>query len=547
VRALNLGSRNRLRAAAVAVAIGAAALAVLMTGLLSGASGAGAATPSAVACSSGTTIQTQNGPVCGVVQGNLTEWLGIPYAAPPVGSLRWQPPQPHANWTMALQATQEETPCPQGTVSTNEDCLYVDVYVPSVTHTGKLPVLVHIHGGGFQSGGNSTYDKTELASQGNLIVVGIQYRLGVLGFLANSSFGAHAGDYGLQDQQAALRWVQKNIGAFGGNSNNVTIIGDSAGGSSMCDQIGSPTAAGLFQKVISISGEYNSLLGSPTSLQPQDCKATLPTEKQADAAGANFANLVGCGQASDVAACLRAVPVSTILTASSGLAATNGTNSPIINGTTLTEQLQKAFASGAINQVRAIMGVDRDEDLTGTATTAAQYVQLVKTQYGRFAPEILRLYPVAQYGSPFVASRTVAADSNTVCPALVRDRRLSKHITVYAYEGDNGDPPPRTPATTTPTGAAHVSELGFIFPGVFTTQTTFDANQQVLANQIFSEFTAFARTGNPNTATTPNWPVFGGKNSEVMSMQPAGDSTLRSTNEISIEHNCAFWNSISPK
>jgi para-nitrobenzyl esterase len=537
-----VGSKNVLRAVALVCAIGAAAMVVLLTGVLSPAARAGAVSASSPPpCAAGTTIQTKKGPVCGLVQSNYTQWLGIPYAKPPVGNLRWAPPQTPASWTAPLQATQEESPCPQSTISTDEDCLYVDVIVPSGAGSGPLPVVVHIHGGGFQGGSNSVYDKTKLATQGHVIVVGIQYRLGILGFLAESQFGAHAGDYGLQDQQAALRWVQSNIAAFGGNPHNVTIIGDSAGGSSMCDQIGSPTAAGLFKKVISISGEYNSLLGSPTSLQPQDCKAILPTEQQADATGASFAAKVGCGQASDVASCLRDVPVETLLTTA------GGTNSPIVNGTTLTMQLQQAFASGAINRVKTIMGVDRDEDLTGTATTGAQYRQLVKTQYGAFAPQILAMYPLARFGSPFLAYRTVAADSNTVCPALVRDRRLSKWIPVYAYEGDDTDAPPSSfEGTTNPGGAYHVAELGFIFPGVFGITTNYDADQQALGDQIFAEFAAFARTGNPNAAGTPAWPQFGA-GQQVMSMQPAGDSELVSTATISGEHNCSFWNSISPK
>ena len=193
--------------------------------------------------------------------------------------------------------------------------------------------------------------------------------------------------FGLQDQQAALRWVQQNIAAFGGDPHNVTIIGDSAGGSSMCDQIASPTAAGLFGKVVSISGEYNSLLGAPTSLQPGDCKAVLPTESQADQAGATYAASLAALTLPLWAACLRAVPVSKLLSTP------GGTLAPIINGTTLTMQLQSAFSSGAINRVTAMMGVDRDENLTGTPTTPAQYAALIQAQYGAFAPQVLALYP----------------------------------------------------------------------------------------------------------------------------------------------------------
>jgi para-nitrobenzyl esterase len=440
----------------------------------------------AASCAAGTVVQTTTGPVCGIVVNGDSEWLGIPYAAPPVGSLRWQPPQPHASWTTPLQATQEESPCPQGTISTNEDCLYVDVVVPTGAGPGPLPVMVHIHGGGFQGGSNAIYPGSFLATQGHVIVVGIQYRLGILGFLAEQALGAHSGDYGLEDQQAGLRWVQRNIAAFGGDPGNVTIFGESAGGSSMCDQIASPSARGLFQKAISMSGEYNSLLGAPTSLQPQDCKATL------------------------------------------------------------TMQLQKAFATGKVNRVRAILGVDRDENLSGTATTPAQYEALIKAQYGSIAPQVLDLYPLDRFPSPFVAFRTVAADSNTVCPALITDRRLSKWMPVFAYEGDNTDAPPSYTTPTQPNGAYHVAEAIFEFPfGVF--KVSLDANQQVLANQVVAEWTTFARTGNPSAAGTPTWPRFTEGSQQVMSLQPGGDSQVMSAAQIELDHNCGFWDKVSPK
>ncbi len=498
-------------------------------------------------CAAGTLVQTTTGPVCGIVVNGVREWLGIPYAAPPVGALRWQPPQPHVSWTTPLQATQEESPCSQppsfqtGNLPTSENCLYVDVWVPTGAGPGPLPVMVHIHGGGFQGGANAIYPGSFLATQGHVIVVGIQYRLGVLGFLAEQALGAHSGDYGLEDQQAGLRWVQSNIAAFGGDPGNVTIFGESAGGSSMCDQIASPSASGLFQKAISLSGEYNSLLGAPTSLQPQDCKATLPTQAQADAAGATFAAKVGCATASDVAACLRAVPVSVLL------ATPGGTNSPIINGTTLPMQLQKAFATGKINRVRAILGVDRDENLAGTATTPAQYEALIKAQYGPIAQQVLDLYPLDRFPSPFVAFRTVAADSNNVCPALVTDRRLSKSMPVFAYEGDDTDAPilPFLDPTK-PNGAYHVVEAQFEFPfGVF--KVSLDANQQVLANQVVAEWTTFARTGNPSAAGTPTWPQFTEGSQLVMSLQPAGDSQVMTASQIELDHNCGFWDKVSPK
>jgi para-nitrobenzyl esterase len=493
----------------------------------------------APACAAGTTVSTASGPVCGLASGGLHEWLAIPYAAPPVGSLRWRPPQPPALRAGTLAATTEESACAQGTTG-SEDCLYVDVYAPAGARPGSLPVLVHIHGGGFTGGSNSVYDKSKLAAQGNMVVVGIQYRLGIIGFFADSRFGPHAGDYGLEDQQAALRWVKRNIAAFGGNSRNVTILGDSAGGSSMCDQIASPPARGLFGKVVSISGEYNSLLGAATSLQPQDCKAVLPTEKQADKTGAAFAASLGCTNPSTVVACMQAVPVSKLESTP------GGTLAPIINGTTETMQLQRAFKTGRINRVRAMMGVDRDENLDGSPTTAAQYVTLIRSQYGAHAGQVLARYPLARFPSPLTAYRTVSADSNTVCPALVTDRRLARWIPVYGWVNYDADAP-AVSFFTPDSGAGHVGELTFLFPGVFGSATTFDSDQQALDDQFFSEVTHFVDTGNPTAPGTPAWPRFTPSSHQVMTLQAANDSEMLAAAQIGSSHNCGFWDSIAPR
>ena len=546
----------RRRTAVVASLVVTAGIAVLAaSSLATGKTVARAAQASA--CSTGTTIQTTSGPVCGisypagtsatgiVAQTAYNQWLGIPFAAPPVGQLRWQPPQPHQPWTTTLAALTQPPGCPTGTTG-NEDCLQLDVTAPTGVGSGPLPVLVYIHGGGFTGGATSTYPEQELATGGPVIVVGIEYRLGVLGFLADKALGSHPGDYGLEDQQFALEWVQQNISAFGGDPANVTIMGSSAGASSVCDQIASPTAHGLFKKASNFSGDYNSLFGSPTSLQPQDCKAQLPTKQQANATGALFAASVGCGQGNNaaVAACLRAVPVPTLLTAS------GGTKAPIVNGTTLKEQPLESFATGHVNRVPALLGVNRDEDLTGTATTAAAYTSLIDTQYGAESSEVLRHYPLTRFPSPYVASRTVAADSNTVCPALVRDQYLSNVMPVYAFEGDNPDLPPYSTATANPGGSVHDWEPGYLFPTAMGIPITsqLDANQATLRSELIAQITAFARTGSPNTTGVPQWPRFNSSTGDlVMSLQPAGDDELMARAAISFDHNCAFWDRISPK
>jgi para-nitrobenzyl esterase len=540
--------RQRKQAAVVAAVVVAAGMSIFSLAASSLATGrTGARAAQASACSSGTLVQTASGQVCGTAETGYNQWLGVPYAAAPVGQLRWQPPQPHEPWTTPLAAVTQPPGCPgSGTSTASEDCLYLNVTTPTGVGSGPLPVIVYIHGGGFTGGTTSTYPEDTLATGGPVVVVGIEYRLGVLGFLAGAALGAYSGDYGLEDQQAATKWVQQNIAAFGGDPTNITIMGSSAGASSVCDQITSPTARGLFEKAISISGEYNSLFEAPTSLQPQDCKAQLATEKQADATGNAFAASVGCGQATDVAACLRAVPVQTLLTAS------GGTKAPIINGTTLTRQPLESFATGHVNRVPAILGVNRDEDLTGTATTPADYISLIDSQYGppyaNHAAEVLARYPLARFPSAYVASRTVAADSNTVCPALVRDQYLSKAMPVYAYEGDDPDLPPYSTATTNPPGSQHDWQPGYLFPTAMGIPVNLDANQATLRSELIAQFTAFARTGSPNTTGVPLWPRFNNRTGDlVMSQQPAGDDELMSTAAISFDHNCRFWDRISPK
>jgi para-nitrobenzyl esterase len=497
-----------------------------------------AAAPADTGCSTGTTVQTGDGPVCGSTGDGYARWQGIPYAAAPIGSLRWQPPQPHAPWSSVLQATSSGSACPQTrgpTISADEDCLALDVVAPA--GAANLPVLVWIYGGAFNEGADSLYDGIKLATEGHLLFVAMNYRVGVLGFLADGALGEHSGNYGLEDQQAALAWVQRNVAAFGGNPAEVTIAGQSAGGSSVCDQIASPTARGLFRYAISESGEYNSI-GTDPAHQPQDCKTTLPAETQASAAGAQFAADVGCATASDVAACLRALPVSAVLAAQK---AGYGTQAPIIDGTTLTRQAQQSFASGKVNGAAVLIGVGRDEDLQGAPTTAAEVAADVQARYGASADAVLREYPLDRYASPFVAYRTLVADSDTVCPALEADRKLSEHVRVYAYENDDTGAALLTGggSSSLPNGVYHAAELPFLFPD-YPGSPSPDPDQQVLADQVVAEWTAFVRTGEPRAAGTPAWPSFG-RGSTVMSLQEAGDSQLVSAAQIAQDHNCEFW------
>src|SRR3984957_11325809 len=289
-------------------------VAIALTFLAAGALVAGASAAPAAPSNprTGLVVTTTGGTLRGTMAGRTDAFLGIPYAAPPVGPLRWRPPQPAAPWTGIRAATAFAPHCPQppsgfGVASASENCLYLNVFIPAgARHDGRgLPVMVWIHGGSFLVGESNDYIPAGLVHRG-VIVVTVNYRLGALGFLADSALASHSGgpsgDYGLMDQQAALRWVRANIGQFGGNRRNVTIFGESAGGLSVLSQLASPGARGLFAKAIVESGAYD--------LDPQSLA-------QAETSGSTFATKLGCdtGTGAQVAACLRTVPAAQIVSA----------------------------------------------------------------------------------------------------------------------------------------------------------------------------------------------------------------------------------------
>ena len=536
--------RPRARLAAVVAASGAL-LAGLATAAVSATPAGAASAVAAPAGQAGPIALTRDGAVRGLVTKNTSEFLGIPYAAPPVGALRWRPPQPAARWAGVRSATSFGPHCAQsaspfGEASTSENCLFLNVFAPASGIRAGLPVMVWIHGGALVTGESDDYDPTALVQHG-VIVVSINYRLGALGFLADSALASRSGDagnYGLEDQQAALRWVQANIAGFGGNPHNVTIFGESAGGLSVLSQLVSPGARGLFQRAIVESGSYN---------------LTQTSRADAETAGAAFAAKVGCTQSTpaQVAACLRAAPVSTILADQDSAGYT-----PDLDGKVLTQSIGTALASGQFNRVPVIMGTNRDEwrlfvgldTLEGAPpVTAANYQAQIAATLGvsaTIAAQVAQQYPVASFSSPPVALGAVGTDAIFACPSLEAVSSLSKFVPTFAYEFNDENAPQRfLPSVGFPYGAAHASELQYLF-GLTTAPIagTLTPAQQQLAAQMQGYWTSQAKRGSPATIGQPAWPQFTTASQRVLSLdepQPAVETSFAA------EHQCGFWAGIA--
>jgi para-nitrobenzyl esterase len=507
-------------------------------------------------------VRTDKGPVCGATTDGITSYLDIPYAAPPLGDLRWRPPQPHQPWTTTLPATKRLPVCPNPSTPaawTTEDCLDLEVRMPAGTKPGAdLPVMYENHGGGFIIEGRTDRGDNFVRSN-HVVYVYVGYRLGILGFLAHKALGAHAGDYGLMDQYAGLRWVRQNIAQFGGNPHNVTIFGESAGGSSECAAMTSPDAKGLFHKAISVSAfyGYNDNIVWPKG----DCDQEWFTEAQAQKQGAAYAKKVGCGNTADVAACLRKLPVATLVKAGGriGDPEAGGTIAPIVNGTTIPMSPAKALATGQqASKVPMILDIAGDEFNGGMVTnipntqklvanTPAEYTELLRKQFGKDTEDVEHHYPLSKYPSsaPYIAYRTAMADAFTVCPMLTFDDYAARHIPLYADVNNNRDffGSGGYPDKTEPIGAFH-STTNIL---THSDPSTLNPNQLVLQRQLLSERKAFVRTGNPNITGTPDWPQFTDSSQPVMSLLPAGDSMIVPASQLAAEHNCGFWSQVIPR
>jgi para-nitrobenzyl esterase len=534
MRAIPIGRRVR-----TGLAAGAAATAVLTAATACTTATTATATPSTSKNhESGLVVATAGGAVRGKAAAAGEEFLGIPYAAPPVGALRWQPPRPAVPWQGTRVATSYAPHCPQpsgafGQASTTENCLYLNVFTPAGSKARNLPVMVWVHGGSLRTGESDDYNPAGLVRDG-VVVVTINYRLGALGFLADSALASHpggpAGNYGLMDQQAGLRWVQRNIRGFGGNPGNVTLFGESAGGLSTLAQLVSPGARGLFQRAIVESGTYQ--------LTQQPLAA-------AESAAQAFAAKAGCASTTapaSTAACLRRLPVSTILADEDPTGYT-----PDVDGTVLTQPVKTALARGQFSRVPVVIGTNHDEyrlfvagiQLLGGRVTAANYQTMIASTLSvsaAIADAIAAQYPLSRYPSPPVALGAVGTDAIFACHALTAEQSLARYVPTFAYEfNDENAPELFLPPAGFPYGAAHASELPYLFGQTAIPHPAgFSAAQLQLAAAMKQDWTNLAKTGSP----APGWPKFTAASQRMLSLLPPAPQV--ETN-FAAQHHCAFW------
>lgn len=530
---------------------------------------------------------TAAGDVVAVDRAGMRSYFAIPFAAPPVGELRWAPPAPPQTWTAPLARTASAAPCLQTSESPyrlaggSEDCLYLDVHAPA--GQGPFPVMVNIHGGAFNTGGPIAYmDPSPLVTKG-VIVVNVAYRLGAMGFLAHPALaaGGSAGNYGIMDQQAALTWVRENIAHFAGDRNNVTLFGESAGGFSVMAHLAAPGSRGLFQKAIVQSGNYGNAR-QLTGPQMGSASAAIVDDaiRAAQAAGVQG---ITCAPGAVTAACLRSLPEPVVRTyLAQAIYAALPVMVPSVDGSVLPKSVKMAFAAGENLKVPLLNGTNRDEytlyiaiaEAARRAAAAPPNLDPGDTRFAlpaaAYAPTVAGLtagagvaasdlvatwYPLAAYGAdpalqPSLAVSALGTDLGFACPALrVTQRVASQKSPTWMYEFRDRTATPLVDVDqgkyylSFPQGAGH----SYDFQYLYNLGPLANDEQRQLQAAMTRYWTNFARSGDPNRgADVPAaWPPFTGPD-RLLGLDVASSGGIKALASFETDHKCADpWSAVT--
>ena len=494
----------------------------------------------------GDTVTTEQGPIRGEVLGATVAFRGVPYAAPPVGPLRWRPPQPVATHTDVLDATEFGSPCAQlgvgGAFAGGEDCLTLNVWAPSDDRSAPHPVMLFIHGGGNVTGTSSDplYDGRALSEAGPVVVVTINYRLGPLGFLAHPVLTAEdtehhsSGNYGLLDQLAALEWVQRNIPAFGGDPANVTIFGESAGGRDVMNLVASPLGAGLFHKAIVESGAP---LLFPTPLHDSGGEV-----ESAEAFGERLATALDCPDGAGALACLREATFEQLLLAippdETLFDYQHYAYGPNVDGYVVPASITSVLAAGEQNDVPLMIGTNKNEAQLFITTiqlaTEQQYEAAVQARFGDLAPDVLARYPVSDYDSPKAAFEALVTDLIFLTPARTASRLVAPaQPKTYVYQFTH------VLKAFQNFGAFHGLELPFVFGNFERFPLPPTKKERKLSRRMQAYWTNFAATGDPNGRGLPTWPAYTNEGDTSVAL----DSKIKPQVGYRKEY-CDFWTAL---
>jgi para-nitrobenzyl esterase len=481
----------------------------------------------------GPRVQIDDGLLVGGRDGAIEKYLGIPYAKPPVGALRFKRPEKNEPWSGTREATQFGKRCAQlasavlqNAASEDEDCLFLNVWTPDSKAEKPLPVMVWIHGGGNANGSANEplpyvgtglfYSGHKLAEQG-VVVVTLNYRLGVFGFFAHPELPDGGGNQGLFDQQRALAWVKENIAKFGGDPAQVTIFGESAGSQDVCLHVASPVSRGHFQGAISQSG---------------GCTTRNTTQPEAQKNAQALADKLGCSGAGALA-CLQEKPIAALLSPGLTPPAVFG---PIVDGVFMPEQPRALFDKKDIAKVPYILGSNTDE---GTLFVQAERIPdeatlrtRIAARYGEASvARILELYPPSSFASPLATLARIDGDARLVCTTTDSALRASAAgANVWMY---NFDVPTTVNAPLAlPLGATHGAELVYVFG----TSTLFTPETLPVTQVMQRLWTNFAKTRDPNDGSAPRWPSFSASQDQRLNF---ATTTTEVTGFRAAQ--CAFW------